>query len=338
MRPGVAVIGGGYWGKNLARNFAALGALRGVVDRDPATAAAQAGINGVQALTFEDALSAPEITAFAIATPAETHAELAVRALLAGKHVFVEKPVALTEADAMRMSDTAKTAKRVLMVGHLLQYHPAFVALLRHVRDGGLGTLRYAWSHRLSAGKVRVEENVLWSFAPHDISMLLALFAREPEHVSGSGGCFITPGIEDEYRVDMAFSGGARAHVFASWLHPFKEHKLVVIGTEAMAVFEDSKNGPGKLSWSRYIVTGPPDAPGIERGDPELLPFADEEPLRAECAHFLECCESGETPRTDADEAMRVLRVLRAASPPAKFSSVPGPEALSETGPGQKNY
>ena len=315
MAPTVAAVGGGYWGKNLARNFAALGALRCVVDVDPATASAQAKANGVHAATIEEALADPAVTAFAIATPAETHAELAIAALSRGKNVFVEKPIALTEDDALSMAQAARSSGKVLMVGHLLQYHPAFIALLRHVRDGKLGALRYAYSHRLSAGKIRTEENVLWSFAPHDISMLLALFGDEPERVVGAGRSFVTSGIEDEYRVDMSFAGGARAHVFASWLHPFKEHRLVVIGSQAMAVFEDSKAGTEKLVCCRYTTSAASGLPVIERREPEALAYEDFEPLRAECEHFLRCCETGETPRTDAAEALRVLRVLRAAAP-----------------------
>ncbi len=310
----VAVVGCGYWGRNLVRNFAELGALGAVVDPDPATAAREAQKYGVSAVTFEDVLLRPEIGGLAIAAPAELHADLALRAFAAGKHVYVEKPMALTVVDGERMAKAADAAKRVLMVGHLLQYHPAFVTLLKLVRDGGLGAIRSAYSHRLSLGKTRIEENVLWSFAPHDVSMLLALFGEEPESVSGGGGAFLTPGIEDEYRLDMTFPGGGRGHIFASWLHPFKEHRLVVIGETGMAVFEDSATGADKLCLYRHRIDMTKSPPEPTKMEAEALPYPADEPLRTECAHFLDCMATGATPRTDAREGLRVLKVLTATN------------------------
>ncbi|MBU4568770.1 MAG: Gfo/Idh/MocA family oxidoreductase, partial [Alphaproteobacteria bacterium] len=226
----VAQIGAGYWGKNLARNFAELGALAAVVDDHPETAAREAEKNRVPVRTLGEVLADPTIAAVSIAAPAEAHAALALKAFAAGKHVFVEKPLALTLDDSRAMCDSADKAGRLLMVGHLLQYHPAFVTLLDLVRRGEIGGLRYAYSHRLSLGKLRTEENALWSFAPHDLSMLLALFDERPATVTGGGSAWVTRGLEDEYRLDMTFAGGRRAHVFAAWLHPFKEHRLVVVG------------------------------------------------------------------------------------------------------------
>ncbi|MBY0421835.1 MAG: Gfo/Idh/MocA family oxidoreductase, partial [Parvularculaceae bacterium] len=254
--PKVAVLGCGYWGKNLARNFAELGALAAVSDPHAETAAREAEKNGVPARTTEAILADPAIVGVATAAPAELHAEIALKALAAGKHVFVEKPLALTLADGEAMVRAAEKAGRLLMVGHLLQYHPAFEALLATVRRGDIGAFRYAYSHRLSLGKLRVEENVLWSFAPHDVSMLLALFGGRPETVEGRGGAFVTGGVEDEYRVDMTFAGGGRAHIFASWLHPFKEHRLVVVGERGMIAFEDSAADPKqKLRLWRHGMT-----------------------------------------------------------------------------------
>ncbi len=312
--PMVAVVGCGYWGKNLVRNFAELDALAAVVDPDPATAAREAEKYGVQALSYEDALAHPDVSGVAIAAPAELHADLALKAFAAGKHVYVEKPIALTIAEGEKMKAAASEAGRVLMVGHLLQYHPAFIALLGAVRDGVLGDLRYAYSNRLSLGKFRVEENALWSFAPHDVSMLLALFGEEPETVTGRGGAYVTPGIEDECRLDLTFAGGKRAHVFASWLHPFKEHRLVVVGEKAMAVFEDSAQGAEKLRLYKHTIDASGHTPVPTKADAEPIPYGTDEPLRSECAHFLDCCATGATPRTDADEALRVLKVLVKAS------------------------
>lgn len=308
----VAVIGCGHWGKNHVRNFAELGALAAVVDPNTELAAKFAADYGVKALSFNDAVADPEIDAVVIAAPAELHCKLAVQAFEAGKHVFVEKPIALTLEDGRAMRDAASKAGKVLMIGHLLQYHPAFVALRELVKSGGLGTLRYAYSHRCSLGKFRVEENALWSFAPHDVSMLLALFGAAPVSVRGDGGAFITEGVEDECRLDMTFPGGGRGHVFATWLHPFKEHRLVVVGSDAMAVFEDSEVAPEKkLRLYRHTVDTSGPVPVPSKADAEPIPYDTEaEPLKSECAHFLGACAGDHAALTDADEALDVLDVL----------------------------
>ncbi len=309
----IAVVGCGYWGKNLIRNFAEIGALHAVVDADPAAAKREADKYGAAALSLEAALADPQIAGIAVAAPAELHADIALKAFAAGKHVFVEKPIALSIADAEKMKAAAEKAGRSLMVGHLLQYHPAFETLLGLVRKGELGKLRYAYSNRLSLGKFRVEENALWSFAPHDVSMLLALFGEEPVSVKGAGGAYVTPGVEDEYRLDMTFADGRRAHVFASWLHPFKEHRLVVVGKKAMAVFEDSLAGADKLRLYRHNVETSGRTPEPKKAEAEPIPYPSSEPLKNECEHFLACCAGKNPPRTDANEAIAVLRVLMAA-------------------------
>lgn len=311
----VAVIGCGYWGKNLVRNFAELGALGAVVDHVPEVAEKFAEQYGVKAHTFDDALNDTAINAVVIAAPAEMHADLALKSFQAGKHVYVEKPIALSIEDGEAMAEAAKAAGKTLMVGHLLQYHPAFVKLRSMVEEGELGTLQYAYSNRLSTGKFRIEENALWSLAPHDVSMLLSLFKEEPTEVLGRGGAFVTDGVEDEHHVDISFPSGARAHVFASWLHPFKEQKLVVVGDKAMAVFEDSEPEKAKkLRIYRHKIDTSGPVPAPIKADVEYVPFdMDAEPLKEECRHFLDCCASGTTPLTDADEANAVLKVLVAA-------------------------
>lgn len=306
----VAVIGCGHWGKNHVRNFAELGALGGVVDPHAPTAEKFAQEYGVPALSFDEAIASADIDGVVIAAPAELHADLAIKAYDNGKHVFVEKPIALTMEDGERMKAAAEKAGKALMVGHLLQYHPAFVALREFVKGGGLGKLRYAYSHRCSLGKFRVEENALWSFAPHDVSMLLALFGEAPETVRGMGGSYVTPGIEDECRLDMEFSGGGRAHVLASWLHPFKEHRLIVVGETGMAVFEDSAPGEEKLRLYRHTIDTSDREPVPSKADWEPLAYGDDEPLKTECQHFLDACAGEHAPLTDADEALRVLDVL----------------------------
>lgn len=306
----IAVVGCGHWGKNHVRNFAELGVLTAVVDPRAEVAKQFANQYSVKALSFDEAIASADVDAVVIAAPAELHADLAGRAFEAGKHVFVEKPISMTMEEGNRMKSAAEKAGKILMVGHLLQYHPAFVALREFVQGGGLGKLRYAYSHRCSLGKFRVEENALWSFAPHDVSMLLALFGCAPETVRGMGGTYVTEGIEDECRIDMTFADGARAHVLATWLHPFKEHRLIVVGENGMAVFEDSAQGAEKLRLYRHTIDTSGREPVPTKADWEALPYGDDEPLQTECRHFLGACAGDHPPLTDADEALRVLDVL----------------------------
>jgi predicted dehydrogenase len=314
----VAVVGCGHWGKNLVRNFSALGALGAVVDNYAQTAEKFATQYNVPALSLAEALASKHISAFVIASPAEVHAQIALDAIKAGKDVYVEKPLALNLADANAIADAARQAGRVLMVGHLLRYHPAFEALLASVQAGELGALQYAYSNRVSTGIFRVEENALWSLAPHDFSLMLALFGEAPDHVEGSGAGWVTPGIEDEFRVNMTFPSGGRAHIFASWLHPFKEQRLVVVGEKAMAVFEDTHPDKAqKLRIYRHGIDRSSGKPVPVKAEAEILPYdMAAEPLAQECKHFLECCDQQISPRTDAAEALAVLRAMIMASNP----------------------
>jgi len=308
----VGVIGAGYWGKNLLRNFDSLGSLFGFSD----TSQEQRALFGEQysnATVFSDLdsmLDSPDISAVAIATPAATHAGIAKKALLAGKHVFVEKPLCLEVEAGEELKKIADDRKLTLMVGHLLLYHPAFIALKELVDCGKLGTLRYITSNRLSLGKIRREENALWSFAPHDISMILSLTGRMPSKISTNGGSYLTPPVADTTLSHLTFSNELQAHIFVSWLHPFKDHKLVVIGSEAMAVLDDVKQGPEKLVLYKHAVGWEGDVPTVNKADAEPIPYETSEPLRAECQHFLDCIASGELPRSDAAEGLRVLTVL----------------------------
>ena len=306
----LAVIGCGYWGKNLARNFAQLGALKAVVDPNTEVAKIQAEANGVISMTLDEALADPEINAVAIAAPAELHKDLTLKALNAGKHVYVEKPLALSVADGKVMRDAAQNAGLKLMVGHLLQYHPIFAVLRDKVQSGELGKLRYVYSHRLSMGKFRLEEDVFWSFAPHDISMILSLFEHEPVEVRGGGLDFITSGITDECRIDMIFKEGARAHIFVSWLHPFKEQRLVVVGDKSMAVFDDTQEWAQKLALYNHSIDTSDIVPKPIKSQAVYVDVPHDEPLKSECAHFLDAIINDTTPFTNAEEALRVLRVL----------------------------
>lgn len=311
--PRVAAVGCGYWGRNLVRNFAALGGLAAVFDADPGLAARFAGEHKVPVRAWPELLDDPAIDAVAIATPAATHFELAGAALAAGKHVFVEKPMALTVAEAERLVAAAEAGGRVLMVGHLLQYHPAFLALRELVRRGDLGRLQYVYSHRLNLGKVRREENILWSFAPHDISMILSLVGSEPDEVTAVGANYLHKAIADVTTTHLSFAGGEQAHVFVSWLHPFKEQKLVVVGEKGMAVFDDGQSWPDKVQVFPHKIDWVNGLPQPAKAEPQGIAVEPAEPLRLECQHFLDCVATGSQPRTDGAEGVRVLRVLEAA-------------------------
>lgn len=310
--PRVAVIGSGYWGKNLVRNFHQLGALAAVCDvTEPGRATARQLAPDVPVLADVGALlAAGGIDGVAIATPAETHFGVASQALAAGLDVFVEKPLALTFDDGARLVDAARRGKRVLMVGHVLEYHPAIAALKRLVDDGELGRVRYIYSNRLSLGKVRREENALWSFAPHDIAIILRLVGKTPFQVSATGGSYVTPNIADVTVTDLLFDNGVRAHIFVSWLHPFKEQRLVVIGERKMASFDDV-NKQLVLYDQRVEVEGGQPVP--VKGEGRLVPFDADEPLRLECQAFLDAIRTREPPLTDGDSGLQVLSVLQAA-------------------------
>lgn len=313
--PVVAHVGCGYWGKNLARNFAELGALATIVDGDAETAARVAKETGARIATFEDVIADPAIVAISLATPAETHFTLAMRALEAGKHVYVEKPLALAPADAETLIAEAARRNLRLMVGHLLQYHPVFAAMRAMVAAGEIGDLTYAYSNRLSLGKFRTEENVLWSFAPHDVSMLLSLAQSECTAVSAQGASIVTPGIEDWALLQMEFASGLKAHVQTSWLHPFKEQRLVAIGRKGMLVFEDSApDWQDKLKLYRHVVDQSGPVPVPHAAQAETIAVERSEPLRDECRHFLDCIATGSTPLTDGQEGLAVLKVLHSAS------------------------
>lgn len=310
----VAVVGCGYWGRNLVRNFSELGVLQALVDPLNAEIAGLAAKYGGRAMTFPDALNDPSIHAFVIATPAAQHFPLATQALAAGKHVFVEKPLALDTRDAEQLIEQADRADRRLMVGHLLQYHSAFIKLKELVREGELGRLQHVYSNRLNFGKIRREEDVLWSFAPHDISMILSLVEQAPVSVHAVGSYYLHERIADVTMTHLEFPGGERAHVFVSWLHPFKEQKLVVVGSTAMAVFDDSEPWARKLMVYRHRLDWRDGLPTPQKADGMAVELVETEALRTECQHFLKCIATGTTPRTDGREGLRVLSVLDRAS------------------------
>jgi UDP-2-acetamido-3-amino-2,3-dideoxy-glucuronate N-acetyltransferase len=309
----VCVAGCGHWGKNLVRNFHQLGRLGGLCDADGSRSQALASqYPGTKVYpTFDDVLADPAIQAVAIATPAEQHAPMAIAALRAGKDVFVEKPLALTAMDGRAMMETAARENRLLMVGHLLLYHPAVQAIRRLLREGELGRLEYIYSNRLSMGKIRQEENALWSFAPHDISVILALTGHTPIEVTAVGGTYLQPNIADVTVSNLLFERGVRAHIFVSWLHPYKEQRLVVIGSKKMVVFEDSRSADKLVLYDKEIAWKDGQIQVAQpKGTP--VPYAADEPLLAECRHFVESVDARREPATPASDGVMVLEVLEA--------------------------
>lgn len=311
----IGLAGLGYWGKNILRNLYELGVLHTACDSNPKTLFEQKSKfpDANYTASFRELLENPEIKAIAIATPAATHYGLIKEALLAGKDVFVEKPLSLTVREGQEVVDLAEEKKKVLMVGHILQYHPAVLKLRELVSSGELGKLQYIYSNRLNIGKLRTEENILWSFAPHDISVILMLVGEELKSVSAFGEEYLSKGIYDTTVTTLDFRNGVKGHIFVSWLHPFKEQKLVVVGSKAMAVFDDMTEEklflyPHKIEWKEGKI------PVAQKADYKVVEInKGEEPLKQELKHFAECVNTRVRPRTDGFEGLRVLKILEAA-------------------------
>ncbi len=329
----VGLVGCGYWGRNLARNFCELGALAQICEADASRHAELEKNYGVPVTPqYFDLLSNPEIRGVVIAAPAAQHFFLAKQALLAGKDVFVEKPLALRVGDGEELLVLAHRQSRVLMVGHLLHYHPAIVELRRLIQGGELGRIEYISSSRLNLGKLRTEEDILWSFAPHDISAIVHLLEENPATVASQGGSYLNHPISDVTLTFLNFASGVKAHIFVSWLHPFKEQKLVVVGDRKMAVFDDTQADtklvlyPHRIDWIDRV-------PVARRMEGETVSLEKKEPLRSECEHFLDCIVTRKTPNTDGENGLRVLKVLHAASEslrehgkPVPLQSAPAPK------------
>jgi predicted dehydrogenase len=312
----VGVVGLGYWGPNLARNFDRLpGAeLTWLCDASQESLERWAGAFGTARTTssLDDLLNDPELDAVVVATPVPSHAELAQRVLAAGKHCFVEKPMAQTEEEAEAVVQAARDADRVLMVGHLLEYHPGIQRLAEIVRSGELGELRYIYSNRLNLGKDRPDENALWSLGAHDLSVILMLAEEEPTAWDAMGASYLRPNVEDVVFALLRFHSGLLAHMHLSWLDPHKERRFTVVGSKRMATFDDMELerkltvydkgfDESYSSYGEYIARS---------GDTWSPRVSNEEPLRIECSHFLECVRDGVEPRTGAESGLRVVRVL----------------------------
>jgi len=310
----IGMIGVGYWGKNIQRNLYELGVLHTACDIESRILLErQKHFPELQYTTcYEDLLKNPEVVAIAIATPAVTHYSLVKHALVAGKDVFVEKPLAMTVQEGEELVELADRYERILMVGHILQYHPAVIKLKNLITSGELGKIQYVYSNRLNIGKLRTEENILWSFAPHDISVMLMLIDEEPTAVSTFGGDYVNINIYDTTLTTLEFKNGIKGHIFVSWLHPFKEQKLIVVGSKAMAVFDDISEEklflyPHSIEWKNGKV------PVARKADFLVVPVDKAEPLKEELRHFIQCINDRKTPRTDGAEGLRVLRIIRSA-------------------------
>jgi len=312
----IALIGAGYWGKNLLRNFEALNVLVGCYDSDEEVRK-NISINYPSVKiyrTLKELLSDKSVTAVCIATPAITHGDIVSMSLNSGKHVFVEKPLCLDIKQGEKLVALSKKLKLKLMVGHLLLYHPAFIALKKIVYDGKLGKLRYLYSTRLALGKFRREENALWSFAPHDISMILSLVKKDPLEVGAFGGNYLYKEVADTTVTFLKFPLDIRAHIFVSWLHPYKDQRLVVVGEKSMAVFEDVAVGSKKLMLYKHKASWDGEQPILEKADGEPISYDHySEPLRAECEAFIDLVKFNKVVPSDGDEGLKILRILNKA-------------------------
>jgi UDP-2-acetamido-3-amino-2,3-dideoxy-glucuronate N-acetyltransferase len=311
--PRIGVVGCGYWGRNLVRNFSELGSLTTVCDVDEVRLREVSQVFSIVGTSnFADVLADPDLDAVAIAAPAAQHYRLAKSALLAGKDVFVEKPLALRVEEGEELVELARRHSRILMVGHLLHYHPAIGELRRLLQGGDLGKVEYISSSRLNLGKLRTEEDILWSFAPHDISAILYLLDETPDRVVAQGASYLNHPISDVTLTILSFGTGVKAHIFVSWLHPFKEQRLVIVGDRKMAVFDDTQAEqklvlyPHRIDWINRV-------PVVRKAEGEIVTLPKVEPLRLECLHFMECIKDRKRPRTDGENGVQVLKILHAA-------------------------
>ena len=328
----VAVIGGGGWGKNHVRNFAEIQScrLKTVCDlSEKVLKAHQAAHKGIGVTRDAGQVFADrEIDAVVIATDAPSHYRLAAQAIDAGKHVFVEKPMTLSPADAEDLVKRADAAQRVLMVGHLLEYHPCVLQLKDLVDKGQLGDLRYMYCQRVNLGVVRKDENAWWSLAPHDVSIILFIFQAEPVTVTAQGQAYLRPGVEDVVFAQLKFADGRMAHIHVSWFDPHKIRKVTLVGADKMATFDDMDASEKIRIYDKGVdfagaVVDYERAMNIRSGDILIPKTPSGEPLRIECLHFLDCVEKGKAPRSGGRDGLRVVRVLDAAARSLKAGGAP---------------
>jgi len=318
----VALIGAGYWGPNLARVFFELPGchLHTICekrkDRLDSISVSFPNINKTQ--DYKILLRNPELEAIAIATEAQYHYEIAKECLLSGKHVLVEKPLALNSHECKDLIGTAKAKNRILMVGHLLEYHPAVGKLKELIDSEEIGRIYYIYSQRVNLGEIRRYENALWSFGPHDVSVILYLLGEEPESVNALGESYLQENIEDVVFVNLHFKDKRMAQVHISWLDPHKIRKTTIVGSKKMVVFDDMESSEkikiydkGADSPGKYVSYG--DSITLRIGDISIPKVDMKEPLKVECQHFLGCIKENKSPLSDGADGLRVVRVLEAA-------------------------
>ena len=309
--PAIALIGTGMWGQNIARNLAHLGVLVGICDSHSERAKHIADQHGVSVMAFDDILANSDIAGVALATPAPSHHDLAVAALEAGKHIYVEKPLALTLADAESIARAASAAKRHVMLGHLLRYHSAFLACAQAVEQGKIGKMRHIRASRLAPGRVRATESALYDLCPHDLAMIYHLVkGAEAEQVSCHMISHITPGIDDIVTAQIGFANGVSATVQANWMNPVKVHNLTIVGDEASLVFDDTKPWDSKLTRYPMRIQRDPLNPNLERGEPEVIALPASEPLKDEMQAFVNMVKTNQAAPTDLTEALYVQNLL----------------------------
>jgi predicted dehydrogenase len=328
----VALIGAGNWGKNLLRTFHQMSGadLSRCCDAD--VDRCRARLNGFQGIEItgdpSDVFDDDAIDAVAIATPVPTHYELARRAIESGKDVLVEKPMTLSLEDAVSLVEAAEERDRILMVGHLLEYHPCVERMKELLTSGEVGKPYYMYSQRLNLGRIRKDENALWSFAPHDISIILHILDMEPESVSARGAAYIRSNVEDVVFLDMRFPGGEVAHIHVSWLDPHKVRRTTLVGSRKMVVFDDMEPAEKVRIYDKGVepngrFVGYAESLSLRFGEVVVPAIQMREPLRVECEHFLECVRDRSTPRSDGHDGLRVVRVLDAAQRSLKSGGAP---------------
>lgn len=313
MKPRIAVLGCGYWGSNHIRTLKTLGALHAVSDVNAARAEGFSVEHECLAIAPEDLFARDDIDAVVIALPPQFHAETAIAAVEAGKDVLVEKPIALNVPDAERAVAAARANGRIFMVGHVLRFHPAFEQLKLLIDAGELGEVKYIHSHRLGLGKFHTENDALWDLAPHDLSMILAITGAPPVEVRGEGAAVLDH-LSDFAHLHMRFPGGLRSHLFTSRLNPYRERRLAVVGTRAMAVFDDVETWNRKLAVYRHAVWQDSGQWAFTANDPAYVPVAEGMPLTRELEHFIHCVQTREEPLTGGSDAVEVLRILTAGT------------------------
>ena len=312
----IGLIGCGYWGKNLARDFNYLGVLRRVSDsnNDAKNEVNKISKNILFSTDYKKILKDESITSVAIATPAKTHYKLVKEALIAKKNVFVEKPLCLKYSDGKNLLLLSKKNNVKLMVGHLMLYHPAYLKMKESIKKGKIGKVRYIYSNRLALGKLRKEEDVLWSFAPHDISMILDLVNEKLINVKAFGGKYLSNKVADTTVTLLKFRNKVKSHIFVSWLHPYKDQRLVVVGEKGMLVFADVLSKENKLVFYNHKVGWVKNIPLVQKAEGKKIPFNyNAEPLKLECKAFIDWVTKNKIPLSNVEEGLRVLKVLELA-------------------------